>query len=454
VFDQLSERLQATLSDVRSRGRLGEEDVDRAMREIRLALLEADVNFRVVKSFTAKVRERCLEADLGAGLNPGQQVVKIVNEELANLLGGADRKLVFSDSGPTVVLMAGLQGSGKTTASVKLARLLAGEGRKVALAACDVYRPAAIEQLETLAESVGIPVYQQGDEADPVEVAAWALESAREQGRDVLIVDTAGRLHVDGELMAELEKIRKRVRPHNVLLVVDAMTGQDAVEVAESFSESAGFDGVVISKLDGDARGGAALSVNAVTGKPILFASTGERLEDFEAFHPDRMAGRILGMGDVLSLIEKAEAQVDADQAEELQRKMATEQFTLEDFLEQMRQVRKMGPIGNLLKMMPGMGSAGQLKDVDVDEGELDRLEAMILSMTPEERMRPEMIKGSRRRRIAEGSGTKIQQVNGLVKQFDQMRRLMKQMASGNMPDPRQLARMTGQATRGPTRRR
>jgi signal recognition particle subunit SRP54 len=454
VFDQLSERLQATLSDVRSRGRLGEEDVDRAMREIRLALLEADVNFRVVKSFTAKVRERCLEADLGAGLNPGQQVVKIVNEELTVLLGGADRKLVFSDSGPTVVLMAGLQGSGKTTASVKLARLLSEEGRKVALAACDVYRPAAIEQLETLAATVGVPVYQQGADADPVEVAGWALDSAREQGRDVLIVDTAGRLHVDRDLMTELEKIRKRVRPHNVLLVVDAMTGQDAVGVAESFADSAGLDGVVISKLDGDARGGAALSVNAVTGKPILFASTGERLEDFEAFHPDRMSGRILGMGDVLSLIEKAEAQVDADQAEELQRKMATEQFTLEDFLEQMRQVRKMGPIGNLLKMMPGMGSMKQLKDVDVDEGELDRLEAMILSMTPEERMRPELIKGSRRRRIAEGSGTRIQQVNGLVKQFDQMRRLMKQMATGNMPDPRQLARMTGQATRGPTRRR
>ena len=454
MFDQLSERLQATLSDVRSRGRLGEEDVDRAMREIRLALLEADVNFRVVKSFTAKVRERCLEADLGAGLNPGQQVVKIVNEELTVLLGGADRKLVFSDSGPTVVLMAGLQGSGKTTASVKLARLLSEEGRKVALAACDVYRPAAIEQLETLAATVGVPVYQQGADADPVEVAGWALDSAREQGRDVLIVDTAGRLHVDRDLMTELEKIRKRVRPHNVLLVVDAMTGQDAVGVAESFADSAGLDGVVISKLDGDARGGAALSVNAVTGKPILFASTGERLEDFEAFHPDRMSGRILGMGDVLSLIEKAEAQVDADQAEELQRKMATEQFTLEDFLEQMRQVRKMGPIGNLLKMMPGMGSMKQLKDVDVDEGELDRLEAMILSMTPEERMRPELIKGSRRRRIAEGSGTRIQQVNGLVKQFDQMRRLMKQMATGNMPDPRQLARMTGQATRGPTRRR
>lgn len=454
MFDQLSERLQATLADVRSRGRLGEEDVDRAMREIRLALLEADVNFRVVKSFTARVRERCLEADLGSGLNPGQQVVKIVNEELAALLGGADRQLVFSDSGPTVVLMAGLQGSGKTTASVKLAKLLSGDGRKVALAACDVYRPAAIEQLETLARSIDIPVYQQGEDADPVEVAEWALAKVREEGRDVLIVDTAGRLHVDGELMAELDKIRKRVKPHNILLVVDAMTGQDAVEVAESFGDGVGFDGVVISKLDGDARGGAALSVNAVTGRPILFASTGEKLEEFEAFHPDRMAGRILGMGDVLSLIEKAEAQVDADEAEELQRKMATEQFTLEDFLTQMRQVRKMGPIGNLLKMMPGMGSMKQLGDVDVDEGELDRLEAMILSMTAEERMRPEIIKGSRRRRIAEGSGTKIQQVNGLVKQFDQMKRMMKQMATGNMPDPQQLARMTGQPTRGPIRRR
>lgn len=454
MFDQLSERLQATLADVRSRGRLGEEDVDRAMREIRLALLEADVNFRVVKSFTARVRERCLEADLGSGLNPGQQVVKIVNEELAALLGGADRQLVFSDSGPTVVLMAGLQGSGKTTASVKLAKLLSGEGRKVALAACDVYRPAAIEQLETLARSIDIPVYQQGEDADPVEVAEWALAKVREEGRDVLIVDTAGRLHVDGELMAELDKIRKRVKPHNILLVVDAMTGQDAVEVAESFGDGVGFDGVVISKLDGDARGGAALSVNAVTGRPILFASTGEKLEEFEAFHPDRMAGRILGMGDVLSLIEKAEAQVDADEAEELQRKMATEQFTLEDFLTQMRQVRKMGPIGNLLKMMPGMGPMKQLGDVDVDEGELDRLEAMILSMTAEERMRPEIIKGSRRRRIAEGSGTKIQQVNGLVKQFDQMKRMMKQMATGNMPDPQQLARMTGQPTRGPIRRR
>lgn len=454
MFDQLSERLQATLADVRSRGRLGEEDVDRAMREIRLALLEADVNFRVVKSFTARVRERCLEADLGSGLNPGQQVVKIVNEELAALLGGADRQLVFSDSGPTVVLMAGLQGSGKTTASVKLAKLLSGEGRKVALAACDVYRPAAIEQLETLARSIDIPVYQQGKDADPVEVAEWALAKVREEGRDVLIVDTAGRLHVDGELMAELDKIRKRVKPHNILLVVDAMTGQDAVEVAESFGDGVGFDGVVISKLDGDARGGAALSVNAVTGRPILFASTGEKLEEFEAFHPDRMAGRILGMGDVLSLIEKAEAQVDADEAEELQRKMATEQFTLEDFLTQMRQVRKMGPIGNLLKMMPGMGPMKQLGDVDVDEGELDRLEAMILSMTAEERMRPEIIKGSRRRRIAEGSGTKIQQVNGLVKQFDQMKRMMKQMATGNMPDPQQLARMTGQPTRGPIRRR
>ena len=454
MFDQLSERLQSTLSDVRKRGKLTEDDVDKAMREIRLALLEADVNFKVVKSFTTKVKERCLGADVLGSLNPGQQVVKIVNEELTELMGGAGRDLVFSQKGITVILMAGLQGSGKTTATAKLAMLLKKEGRNVALAACDVYRPAAIKQLETVGKRAGAVVYQQGADADPVEIAAWALDKAKEEGRDVLIIDTAGRLHVDADLMDELARIRKRTRPHNVLLVVDAMTGQDAVGVAESFSEAAEFDGVIISKLDGDARGGAALSVKAVTGKPILFASTGEKLEDFDRFHPDRMAGRILGMGDVLSLIEKAEAQVSEDEAEELQRKMATEQFTLEDFLKQMRQVRKMGPIGNRMGMMPGMGAMKQLKDVDVDEGELDRVEAIILSMTPEERAFPELIKGSRRRRIAEGSGTKIQQVNNLVKQFDQMRRLMKQMATGNMPDPQQLARMTGKVQRPKVRRR
>ncbi len=451
MFDQLSDRLQATLSDVRNRGKLTEADVDEAMREIRLALLEADVNFKVVKSFTAKVKERCLGADVLGSLNPGQQVVKIVNEELTELMGGAGRDLVFSSKGPTVILMAGLQGSGKTTATAKLAKLLTDEGKRVALAACDVYRPAAIEQLETVGRRAGAVVYQQGTGADPVEIAAWALDKAREENRDVLIVDTAGRLHIDSELMDELAKIRKKVKPHNVLLVVDAMTGQDAVGVAESFREAAEFDGVIISKLDGDARGGAALSVKAVTGKPVIFASTGEKLGDFERFHPDRMSSRILGMGDVLSLIEKAEAQVSEEEAEELQRKMASNQFTLEDFLKQMRQVRKMGPLGNLLGMMPGMGAMKQLKDVDVDEGELDRVEAIILSMTPRERMTPELIKGSRRRRIAEGSGTKIQQVNNLVKQFDQMRRLMKQMAKGQMPDPQQLARIqAGKAPKAP----
>jgi signal recognition particle subunit SRP54 len=454
MFDQLSERLQSTLSDVRSRGKLTEADVDRAMREIRLALLEADVNFKVVKAFTARVKERCLGADVLGSLNPGQQVVKIVNEELTDLMGGAGRDLVFSQKGITVILMAGLQGSGKTTATAKLARLLTKEGKKVALAACDVYRPAAIKQLETVGRQAGAVVFQQGSDADPVEIADWALGKAKDEGRDVLIIDTAGRLHIDEELMDELSRIRKKTKPHNVLLVVDAMTGQDAVGVAESFAEAAEFDGVIISKLDGDARGGAALSVKAVTGKPILFASTGEKLDQFEHFHPDRMSSRILGMGDVLSLIEKAEEQVTEDEAEELQRKMASETFTLEDFLKQMRQVRKMGPIGNLIGMMPGMGAMKQMKDADVDEGELDRVEAIILSMTPYERAMPEIIKGSRRRRIAEGSGTKIQQVNNLVKQFGQMRSLMKQMASGNMPDPQQLARMSGKTQRPKIRRR
>jgi len=451
MFDQLSDRLQATLSDVRKRGKLTESDVDKAMREIRLALLEADVNFKVVKSFTAKVKERCLGSDVLGSLNPGQQVVKIVNEELTELMGGTGRDLVFSGKGTTVILMAGLQGSGKTTATAKLAKLLTGEGKRVALAACDVYRPAAIEQLETVGRRAGAVVYQQGTGADPVEIAAWALDKAREENRDVLIVDTAGRLHIDAELMDELARIRKKVKPHNVLLVVDAMTGQDAVGVAESFREAAEFDGVVISKLDGDARGGAALSVKAVTGKPIIFASTGEKLGDFERFHPDRMSSQILGLGDVLSLIEKAEAQVSEQEAEELQKKMASNQFTLEDFLKQMRQVRKMGPLGNLIGMMPGMGSMKQLKDVNVDDRELDRVEAIILSMTPHERAMPDVIKGSRRRRIAEGSGTKIQQVNNLVKQFDQMRRLMKQMAQGQMPDPAQMARIqAGKSPRAP----
>jgi signal recognition particle subunit SRP54 len=455
VFDQLSDRLQATLSDVRSRGKLSESDVDAAMREIRLALLEADVNFKVVKSFTATLKERCLGAEVLESLDPGQQVVKIVNEELTGLMGGTGRELAFASGGPTVILMAGLQGSGKTTACAKLARHLRESGKKnVALAACDVYRPAAVDQLVTVGRRAGAHVYEKGTDADPVEIAGWALDRAREENRDVLIVDTAGRLHIDRDLMDELSRIRKRVKPHDVLLVVDAMTGQDAVGVAESFAEGAEFDGVVMTKLDGDARGGAALSVKAVTGKPILFASTGEKLEAFDRFHPDRMASRILGMGDVLSLIEKAEQQIDEKQALDLEQKMKSNNFTLEDFLQQLKQVRKMGPLSGLLGMLPGMGAMKQLKNADVDERELDRVEAIILSMTPEERANPGLIKGSRRKRIANGSGTKIQQVNQLVKQFDQMRKMMRHMANGKMPDPQQLAQITGAAPRPKIRRR
>ena len=440
MFDQLSDRLQETLSDVRSRGKLTEADVDKAMREIRLALLEADVNFKVVKRFTAQVKERCLGAGVLDSLNPGQQVVQIVDSELAALMGGASRDLAIASSGPTVILMAGLQGSGKTTACAKLAKHLGDDGKKVGLVACDTQRPAAVEQLVTMGKRAGATVFEQGTDRDPVEIAEWGLGQARSQGIDALIIDTAGRLHVDEQLMDQLVAIRKRTKPHNVLLVLDAMTGQDAVNVAESFGERVEFDGVVLTKLDGDARGGAALSVKAVSGKPILYASTGERIEQLERFHPERMASRILGMGDVLSLIEKAEEVSDADQAAELERKIRKQQFTLEDFLTQMKQVRKMGPLQNVLGMMPGMGKAmKQIRQIDVDDRELDRLEAIILSMTPAERANPTLIDGSRRKRIARGSGTTVQAVNQLVKQFAQMRKMMAQLAQGKMPDPAQL---------------
>ncbi|MEA2202239.1 MAG: signal recognition particle subunit [Solirubrobacteraceae bacterium] len=435
MFDSLSEKLQGTLADVRQRGALTEQDVDAAMREIRLALLEADVNFKVVRQFTSQVKERCLQEEVIGRLNPGQQVVKIVAEELTSLMGGASAGLSFSPRPPTVILMAGLQGSGKTTATAKLARYLREEhSSSVALAACDVYRPAAVEQLVKVGAQAGAEVYERGTDSDPVEIAAWALERAKQDGKDVLIVDTSGRLHVDEELMAELVRIRAAVNPHDILLVVDAMTGQDAVNVAESFAEAVQFDGVVMSKLDGDARGGAALSVKAVTGKPILFASTGEKLEQFEAFHPDRMAQRILGMGDVMSLIEKAERQFDEADAVALERKLRRNEFGLDDFLEQLRTVRKMGPLTSLLGMIPGFGGH-QLQNMKVDERELDRIQAIILSMTPEERRRPELIKGSRRLRIAQGSGTNVQHVNRLVKQFGQMRKVMRQVGRGKLPD-------------------
>jgi signal recognition particle subunit SRP54 len=442
MFDSLADKLQGVLGGLRGRGILTEEDLEKALREIRLALLEADVNFKVVKTFTAQVKERCLGAGVLDVLDPGQQVIKIVNEELAALMGGASRELAFASAGPTVILMAGLQGSGKTTACAKLAKQLSDQGKSVALAACDTQRPAAVEQLVTMGKRSGATVYQQGTDRDPVEIAEWSLGQARSEGREVLIVDTAGRLHVDEELMEELAAIRKRTKPHDVLLVLDAMTGQDAVNVAEAFAERVEFDGVLLTKLDGDARGGAALSVKAVTGKPILYASVGEKLDELERFHPERMAGRILGMGDVLSLIEKAEEVSDTQQAEDLERKIRQQQFTLEDFLQQLRQVRRMGPLSNVLGLMPGMGKAmKQMRQANMDERELDRIEAIILSMTPTERARPDLIDGSRRKRIARGSGTTVQAVNQLVKQFAQMRKVMAQLAKGKLPDPQQLMR-------------
>jgi signal recognition particle subunit SRP54 len=435
VFDSLSEKLQATLGDVRQRGNLTEQDVDAAMREIRLALLEADVNFKVVREFTSHLKERCLDAQVVGKLNPGQQVVKIVGEELTELMGGASAGLSFSPRPPTVVLMAGLQGSGKTTATAKLARWLREEhSSSVAVAACDVYRPAAVEQLVKVGAQAGATVYEQGTDRDPVEIAKWALDRAREDGKDVLIVDTSGRLHVDQELMDELVRIRDAVKPTDILLVVDAMTGQDAVNVAQSFAEAVQFDGVVMSKLDGDARGGAALSVKAVTGKPILFASTGEKLDQFERFHPDRMAQRILGMGDVMSLIEKAEREFDEADAAAMERKLRKNEFGLDDFLDQLRMVRKMGPLTSILGMIPGL-AGHQLSNMKVDERELDRIQAIVLAMTPAERRRPEIINGSRRLRIARGSGTNVQQVNRLIKQFGQMRKVMRQVGRGKMPD-------------------
>jgi signal recognition particle subunit SRP54 len=438
MFESLSDKLQATLGDLRSRGKLTEADLDRAMREIRLALLEADVNFKVVRTFVAAVRERAAGGEVMQSLTPGQQVVKIVDEELTELLGTTGSKLTFAPRPPTVILLCGLQGSGKTTAAGKLAKLLVKQGKKPALVACDIYRPAAVEQLKTVGSQVGVPVFDRGTTADPVQIAEWGVESARTQGRDVVIVDTAGRLHVDRDLMDELVRIRDRVKPHDVLLVLDSMTGQDAVNVAEQFLEAVEFDGVIMTKLDGDARGGAALSVRAVTGKPIVFASVGEKLDALEEFHPDRMASRILGMGDVLSLIERAEAEIDQDKAKELEQKLKKADFTLEDMLDQLKQVRRMGSLRSILGMLPGIGK--ELRGMDIDEKAIDRVEAMILSMTLSERRNPQLIDGSRRRRIAAGSGTSVQQINQLLQQHKTMKKMMKQLASGKMPQMPQAA--------------
>jgi signal recognition particle subunit SRP54 len=432
VFDALSDKLQSALGDLRGRGTLDEEAISRAMREIRLALLEADVNFGVVKDFVAQVRERALDAAVLKSLTPGQQVVKIVHDELTSLMGAGDSRLVFAQRPPTVILLAGLQGSGKTTAAAKLALLLRKDGRKPALVAADLQRPAAIEQLAQLGKQIEIPVYTD-ERSDPVKAVTDGIARAKEDGRNVVILDTAGRLHVDEALMDELVRVRDAAKPQNVLLVLDAMTGQEAVNVAQSFQERIAFDGVILTKLDGDARGGAALSVKAITGKPIKLASTGEKLADLDWFHPDRMASRILGMGDVLTLIERAEAAVEEDEKEELERRMMQGEFSFDDFLKSYKMLRRMGPLQGVLKMIPGLGS--QLEGLDqVDDKQLGRVEAIILSMTPQERRLPHVIDGSRRRRIAAGSGTSVEQVNQLLQARKAMAQMTKQMSKGKMP--------------------
>jgi signal recognition particle subunit SRP54 len=441
VFDSLSDRLQSALGDLRGRGKLDEEAISRAMREIRLALLEADVNFEVVKEFVAQVRERALGQEVLKSLTPGQQVVKAVHEELTTLMGAGSSKLAFTGRPPTVILLAGLQGSGKTTAAAKLSLLLRKEGRKPGLVAADLQRPAAIDQLEQLGRQIQVPVYRE-DGSDPVTVVRNGIRQLGEDAVDTVILDTAGRLHVDEELMDELERVRDEAKPANVLLVLDAMTGQEAVNVALAFQERVAFDGVLMTKLDGDARGGAALSVKAVTGRPIKLISVGEKLDQIEYFHPDRMASRILGMGDVLTLIERAEEAVEEDEQKELEARMMKGQFSFDDFLKSYKMLRRMGPIQGVLKLIPGMGK--QLEGLgDVDEKQFGRVEAIILSMTPQERGLPRVIDGSRRQRIAGGSGTTVEEVNRLLDARKQMEKLMKGMSKGKMPD---LGALTGQA--------
>ena len=432
AFEGLTDKLQGAFKKLNSKGKLTEADVKAAMREVRMALLEADVNFTVVKDFVKKVTERAVGAEILSSLTPAQQVIKIVNEELTNLMGGTNAKLTYSPQAPTIYMLCGLQGAGKTTMAGKLGNMIKKGDKKPLLVACDVYRPAAIKQLQVVGGQVGVEVFERG-QGNPVEIAREAIEYARYYGRDPVIIDTAGRLHIDENLMQELRDVRDEVHPKEILLVVDAMTGQDAVTVAKTFNEALGVDGVILTKLDGDTRGGAAISVRAVTGKPIKFAGVGEKLTDIEPFHPDRMASRILGMGDVLSLIEKAQESFDEQQAVDLTRKMRTNSFTLEDYLEQMKQLNKMGSITDVLKMIPGLGS--KIKDTDIDEDKVMKAqkknEAIILSMTRMERRNPDSLTASRKRRIAAGSGTTVQEVNLLLKQFDQAKEMMKNMMGG-----------------------
>ncbi len=430
AFESLSEKLNGVFKKLTGKGVLSEKDIDEAMREVKLALLEADVNFRIVKDFVASVKEKAMGEELLKSLTPGQMVIKIVREELASLMGGSNSRLTYSPSGFTSILMVGLQGTGKTTTTAKLAAYLKKEGKKPMLAACDVQRPAATDQLEVVGAQAGVPVYADRGCKDPAKIACDAKSEAERKGLNVLIVDTAGRLHIDDELMNELKRIKKELKPHEILLVVDAMTGQDAVTAAQAFHEALGIDGIVMTKLDGDSRGGAALSVKSVTGRPIKFVGVGEKLDALEAFHPDRMAQRILGMGDVLSLIEKAQEAVDEKKAAELEKKLSRNKFDLEDFLDQFGQIRKMGGLGKMLSMLPG---AGKVSDDQLDAGEREfkTMEAIIQSMTGEERRNPELLNASRRKRIAAGSGTTVTKVNSLVKKYDEAKKLMKQMNSG-----------------------
>lgn len=431
IFEGLAEKLQDTFKKLSGKGKLNEDDVKSALREVKMALLEADVNYKVVKNFVKKIEKRAVGSEVMESLTPAQQVIKIVDDELSTLMGGSRTELNISDEPPTVIMLVGLQGAGKTTFAGKLARFFKNDGKEPLLTAGDIYRPAAIKQLQVLGDRLELPVFSMGDNKNPVDIAKGAVSSAKSHGNDPVIFDTAGRLHIDEDMMEELEDIKKAVNPDEILLVVDAMTGQDAVNVAENFDDVLGVDGVVLTKLDGDARGGAALSIKAVTGKPIKFVGTGEKLADMEPFYPDRMSSRILGMGDVLSLIEKAENSIDEKKAKKLEEKLRNNEFTLDDFLEQMDQVRNMGPLDQVLGMMPGMSGSKQLKNMEVDEKQLDYIEAIINSMTKEEKLDPSIINGSRRKRIAKGSGTKVQEVNRLLKQFKQTKKLMKQLNSG-----------------------
>lgn len=428
AFEGLSDKLQGVFKKLKGKGKITESDVNDAMREVKMALLEADVNFKVVKNFVASVKEKCLGSDVLESLTPAQQVIKIVNEELVSLMGGTNSKLTYSSSGFTVLLLAGLQGTGKTTTAGKLGAYLKKNGKKPMLAACDVYRPAAIDQLEVVGEKVGVPVYTNRDEKRPEKIAAAAAKEAEYKGYDVMIVDTSGRLHIDEELMDELVRVKDAVKPHEILLVVDALTGQDAVTAAEGFNNALGIDGIIMTKLDGDSRGGAALSVKAVTGKPIKFIGMGEKFDALEPFHPERMASRILGMGDMLSLIEKAQEQYDEKEAEALEKKIKKNQFTLEDFLEQMGQIKKMGGMRSIVGMLPGMGGQ-RISDEDIEKSEKEfvRMEAIINSMTKEERNNPKILNASRRKRIAAGSGQPVSQINALVKRYEEACKVMKQ---------------------------